>query len=186
MHGLLLYFTKVIVAVGSANMASLKDLLTYYRFDPDEKKRMEDAFTRCTEKYRHFELDVRARAFKFISAGAANGDNEDPEAAKKKSLEEQSAEARRSAARFLGILEHPEKCLALFDLIYCKLSPESVKPTDLTLTWNGEKWSLIDYIYALTCRGFEPDARLYKLHRHLRSRKGVSLPVCYVLNRRFW
>ena len=162
-------------------MNSVSKILEYYRFEPEEKKQHLESFLSCPEEYSYYSLDIEKREFLHVSCERVGSSKSH------QNLTEMT-EARRTAVRLLGLLNEPEKGIALYDLIFPKLPAKSVNPDDLTVSLKMAKnnqqvdVSLPDYIHTLLSAedSVAPDKTLILFHKFLLGR--LRLPKFLITN----
>jgi energy-coupling factor transporter ATP-binding protein EcfA2 len=196
--GLLPFFTRVYVSAAVGNLASFRNLLNYFGFTETERQFHIRNLLENKEPFCHYVLDVEKRSVDKVHFPLQPDDDDDYGPGKKKkknkkmSLSRRDALALSKAQRFLSVLNNSKECLALFDLIWPRLSRKSADPATLevTLQTKGErspvKISLITYLAAATDeRGQPPTHDLMKFHKYCKIVHGIHLPAPFVLNKYF-
>jgi GTPase SAR1 family protein len=186
--GLLPYFNIIFISAVQSSLGSLKSLLQYYQYEPEEKILYLNQLKNCDEKdFNHFMINVEKRQIKLTCA-------QDPEKLETFDPENKlSATPGLSAQKFLGHLKNSIDMLRLFDIIYQVIPTHRFNEKDLTVKLpkkckgrkkQNVKISLIDYLSVLTSPNEPVDETLYKFHKYLRKKKNIILPKTYVKNKK--
>jgi ABC-type oligopeptide transport system ATPase subunit len=196
-YGLVPYFSLIYLSAVQSNIASFKRLLSYY-FEKSEHDALLEKFTKCRERYAHFMFDVEAHTITLTRAEDHVIDEEEQRRldAKKRKLEApliKQMEAQESAKKYLSKMPYNGSlALNLFDLIYPHLPEDNFNRRDLTVSVfsRGAETvvSIIDYIHALLDNygeEEEEDPDIMKFHKYLRTKKRMTLPKTYILNKAY-
>lgn len=213
LSGLLPFFTHVSISAFVGNLASLKNLLTYFGFEPEEKQRYKQLLVECTTPYCHLVLDVQKMTIEMKTVPLVSNStvavvsNTKGSAAAKRKLDAQKSElvdgrlmtkkdaqAHASAAHFLGdkLVKNGKKARALFQLIYSRLPKKNIDPDTLNMNLKRSSGrgrctvSLIDYVATLVDSKKEPTEAVAKFHQYCIKHHNLTLPTVYLVNKRFW
>jgi hypothetical protein len=199
LHPLLAHMTHVIVTCRESSLNSLVGVLTFYKFELEEKMRLKKMFQECLEPFSYLCLNVQTRHVEMgkvpasevrlltggrggggLSGGPADSDTRTPAQIK----------AAMAARRFLAILPRPVVAQALFDLVFFRLPAKVVCPSTLTVsltdatTRRTVRISLIDYFHMLSSESDQipaADETLSRFHAYV-LKLGICLPRCFVKN----
>jgi hypothetical protein len=208
--GLIPFFTHVSISAFVGNMASLKNLLTYFGYEKEEKEKYKQMLLECTTPFSHMILNVQKmtmeiKSVELVPKSSGSKSASSAIATKKaearktemfegKMMTKKDALAHASAARFLSdkLVKNSKKARALFALIYAKLPKKSIDAETLSMTLrkaNGRgktTVSLIDYVATLVDHSKEPTDTVAKFHQYCIKQHNINLPTVFLVNKRFW
>ena len=179
-YQLLPYFHKIIVTAAYTNVKSVASLLTYFRFDKEEKLAYLAAFKENKQKYAHWCMDVNKRTVVLLA------NCEEPNM--NSLIDVSGADDKSLMLSMLGELEHSGKATAVFNLIFRHLK-KRVNTDDFTVKLKSAKTgkdvtvSLVEYLDSLTTTKGTRDKTLIQFHKYLS--KFVHIPSCFVLNKNY-
>lgn len=203
LYSLLGGFTRIYVTAAKANIRTWVQLLQYFGFDKQERTTHLRAFRTCKIPNSLFFLEVETLEITRIDApflpdigygtAADEGDENRNTQKTSKKMSGRDTLALSKAQRYLSVLSNPREALALFDLLYYKLSKSSIDPESLEITLQQKGSSrpvfvsLIDYIGHLVDakQKVVPSRLIKKFHSYTQKVRGISLPRHFVLNTAF-